>query len=276
MDSKLRETLLGCIEDAIPKTFNGYPIGYICYSFLSGSRAYGIHDEDSDYDVVCIFVAPRRFYLGLNLHEIPQAIELKEVKFVYEGIECLAGIRYYELKHFIRLALKNNPSILEGLWIDDLDIIHHGHTFQDFRRARTLFISSTKIFKAYTGYAYDQMKKMTSPDGPTGRMGAKRKELLEKFGYDTKNAAHLIRMLYTAVDIAKNSEIRVKMPEHTDMLKKIKQGKFTLDEILFMAADLGDLAERTMHERETTGKILKSDNEAIDDILIKRLWEALT
>jgi predicted nucleotidyltransferase len=273
MLTKLQSALKGCYEAARPEKLKECQV---IYAFLSGSRAYGIAEEDSDYDIVCVFIAPKSFYLGLNSTAIPEAVELKDVKFTYQKKSCLAGIRYYELRHFITLALKCNPSILEGLWIDENDIIYHDNVFKDFRAARTLFLSSSKIFKAYTGYAYDQMKKMTAAEVSTGRMGAKRKELLEKFGYDTKNATHLIRMLYTAADIATGREIRVKMPENIDILKAIRKGQFALDEVLFMAAQLSDLAERKMLEREASRELLTANRETIEKILIKSLWEAFS
>lgn len=248
----------------------------ITYAFLSGSRAYGTHDEDSDYDITCVFAAPQSYYLGLNLDKVPDSVELKGVEFKLDDKSCSADIRYYELNHFIRLALKCNLSVLEGLWVDDSQIIFQGSIMPSFRAARGLFISTEKIYKAYTGYAYDQMKKMSSPNASTGRMGAKRKALVEKFGYDTKNACHLIRMYYTIIDILRSQQIRVRAPEIVDELRDICSGRFTMDEVLSMATSLGKEADQLMRECEAKNHILKADGKTIERLLVHKLITLFT
>lgn len=267
----LQTPLQKCYEDAQPKALNGC---FVTYAYLSGSRAYGTHDEDSDYDVVCVLVAPWRYYLGLNLDKMPEAVELKDVKFNQDGKECLAGIRYYELRHFIKLAFKNNPSILEGIWTDENSVIYHGSIFPEFRKVRQLFLSTEKSYKAFTGYAMDQMRKMNATTVSTGRMGAKRKELLDKFGYDTKNACHLMRMLYCALSIVEKDELRVHMGDLCDELKAIRDGVFTLHEVMLTAGELSEKAALLMEEREVAGNLIKSEPEVIEQILIRKLLDA--
>ena len=65
----------------------------------------------------------------------------------------------------------------------------------------------------------------------TGRMGAKRKELVEKFGYDTKNASHLIRLLKMGIEALTTGELLIERPDN-NMLLEIKRGEWKLERVL--------------------------------------------
>jgi hypothetical protein len=64
----------------------------------------------------------------------------------------------------------------------------------------------------------------------SGYMGTKRKGLVTKFGYDTKNAAHTIRILRMAREIADEQPMRVFRPD-AEELKAIKRGEWSIDDV---------------------------------------------
>jgi len=61
-------------------------------------------------------------------------------------------------------------------------------------------------------------------------MGTKRKMLVEKYGYDCKNAAHLIRLLRMGVEFLKDGRLYV-MREDAKQLIEIKRGEWTLEQV---------------------------------------------
>lgn len=65
----------------------------------------------------------------------------------------------------------------------------------------------------------------------------KRSELEEKFGYDTKHAMHLIRLLRSGLEILEEGHVLVKRPDAQDLLD-IRGGKYSYDEILKMSDDI--------------------------------------
>ncbi len=67
----------------------------------------------------------------------------------------------------------------------------------------------------------------------------KRSNLEEQFGYDTKHAMHLIRLLRSGVDILKYGVVPVKR-EDKDYLLDIRFGKYTYDEIVKESERLKD------------------------------------
>ena len=69
---------------------------------VAGSRAYGTNTEDSDYDYRGICIQPKKYLLGLDKFEQHEEKEPDTV--------------IYSLEKFVRLALQNNPNILEILF----------------------------------------------------------------------------------------------------------------------------------------------------------------
>ena len=80
----------------------------LIYAAESGSRAWGFHSPDSDFDVRFIFAKTRKAYL--SLHEGVQDIQyMKSI----DGRDCdFAG---WDLRKALLLAEKSNPSLIEWL-----------------------------------------------------------------------------------------------------------------------------------------------------------------
>jgi predicted nucleotidyltransferase len=66
-----------------------------------------------------------------------------------------------------------------------------------------------------------------------------RADLERRYGYDTKHAMHLIRLLRMAVEILSSGLVVVRRPDHED-LRAIRQGALSFDALLEEAAALGD------------------------------------
>lgn len=66
---------------------------------------------------------------------------------------------------------------------------------------------------------------------------ATRSELEEQFGYDTKHAMHLVRLLRMGVEALRDEEIVVKRPDAEELLA-IRNGSMTYEEIVAYAEDM--------------------------------------
>ena len=89
---------------------------------LSGSRAYGFSNPDSDYDYRGIAIPPLDSYIGIK-GKFEHAVDdkTKHVWLNYKGIvEDESDMQVYELTKFIGLAAQCNPSIIEVLFTDPL------------------------------------------------------------------------------------------------------------------------------------------------------------
>lgn len=95
-------------------------------------------------------------------------------------------------------------------------------------------MSSDKVLQHLASYA----KKGSN----IGYLGDKRKQLVLEHGYDSKNAAHLIRLLRMSVEFFKTGEMNVLRPDAAELLD-IKRGKWALQAIKDHAAELTEEAK---------------------------------
>lgn len=109
---------------------------------VSGSRAYGLHTQQSDTDLKGVFLLPEAAYFGLTYTEQVNNTSNDEV--------------YYELKRFVDLLAKNNPNILELLHTPD-DCIRYRHPVMDELKPE-MFLSRL-CYQTFAGYAQAQIKK---------------------------------------------------------------------------------------------------------------------
>ena len=177
------------------------PEGLILLGFR-GSLAHGTYvpqdnpDSIDDKDIMGVFVNPITHYFGLSEKEHHE-------KFIKEW-DAVS----YEVRKFFRLLLKSNPNVIGLLWLDERDYLLKTPSGQKLIDNRDLFVSK-QIYHSFNGYAWGQFKRMTHFKFE-GYMGEKRKGLVEKFGYDTKNAAHLIRLLDMGIEFLNEGVLYVK------------------------------------------------------------------
>ena len=199
-----------------------------------------------DIDLMGVFMAPIEHYIGITKNK--ETIEL--FKNEYDVVS-------YEFLKFVKLLLKSNPNVLSLLWIKDNMYIKRHEYGQLLIDNRDLFVSKV-AYKSFTGYAWGQLKKMEKFNFK-GYMGKKRKELVDKFGYDTKNAGHCIRLLKMGTEFLTTGELNV-FRYDASMLLEIKTGKWTLEQVKKEAIRLFKLAD----EAYVRSKI--SDKPAYDKI----------
>jgi hypothetical protein len=98
-----------------------------------------------------------------------------------------------------------------------------------------------------------------------GYMGEKRKRLVKRYGYDTKNAAHLIRLLRMAIGFLQTGQMEVYRTADAQELIDIKQGNWPLERVKAHAEDLFAEAK----EAKAQSRLPESpDVEAIDQLTI--------
>lgn len=76
-----------------------------------------------------------------------------------------------------------------------------------------------------------------------GYMGEKRKALVRQYGYDTKNAAHLIRLMRMCLEFLDDGKLRVYRTTDAQEIRDIKAGRWTLELAQSHAQQLFDAAK---------------------------------
>lgn len=208
-----------------------------------GSIAHGTYEENvthDDKDVMGIFISPEDVIFGINNIETVERMIPEKLS---EKRTVTWDIVYYSLRKFLSLLLKQNPNVIMLLWLDEKYYIKRTKWGNILIESRQKLLSK-QCYHSFIGYAHGQLHRMTHHQ-PTGQMGAKRKELVEHFGYDTKNAAHLIRLLKMGIEALCTGELIVERPDN-NMLLEIKRGEWTLDRILKYSDSLFNLMDEAL------------------------------
>ena len=131
--------------------------GLLIYDYLRGSHCHGIARTDtvvidgveypaSDEDYGGVFLAPADQLLGLGLDYQDQIASEKN------------DDTYYELTKFMRLLLKSNPTILEGLFVDDKFVRYESLIMTEIKSHKYEFLTK-KCFDSFYSYGKSQIKK---------------------------------------------------------------------------------------------------------------------
>lgn len=223
------------VQNQIIRDCPGHVTEGIQYETMVGSEAYGCSSGESDTDIKgwCI---PSKDMLFPHLRGEIEGFGSQKQKFnqfIQHGINDPSAMgghgRVYDIeissitKMFTLLA-QNNPNSLDVLYVPQRCILFQTPLGELLRMNRKLFLHKGSYYK-HKGYAFSQLSKIQSRD----YANSKRKESIEKWGYDLKHAYHLVRLLSNAEQILMEGDLDLE--KDREMLKSIRRGEWTLDEI---------------------------------------------
>lgn len=139
----------------------------ILYEYYRGSYAQGTYIEGvSDKDIGGIFILPQEYMYGLQINYIPQVANETN------------DIVYYELGRYMELILKNNPTIIESLFVDKKFVVYEHPLMKHIKDIANMYVSKKLIFST-AGFATSQIKKCTSDEKLFSHPVTERKEPLD-------------------------------------------------------------------------------------------------
>lgn len=123
-----------------------------------GSHLYGTNTPTSDVDYNGVFIAPEEYYLGLNSVE---EVDFSVVSKNKDGKNNPDAIdrKLYEFRKFVRLALDNNPNVIEQLFVDEPNVLFINETGLELIDNRHMFLHRGLRDK-FLGYGFSQKHKM--------------------------------------------------------------------------------------------------------------------
>jgi predicted nucleotidyltransferase len=203
-----------------------YPKGLLM-TFIGGSQLHGAKlSGKDDTDWYGVFVEPPEPALGLDAypHFVFTTGGQKGGNQPHDVDVCL-----YSLRKFAGLAAKGNPSVLHFLFAKaEFESPH----WMLIATEPEPFLAKTHL-KPFLGYASDQLKCLL---GKRAR-DTQRADLVEKYGYDTKYAMHLIRLLGEGKELIETGRITLPRSNAKELIA-IRHGKYKLREIAEMASQL--------------------------------------
>jgi len=187
---------------------------------LVGSYNYNLNDAGSDKDYR-IFVLPS--FEDLYFHKQYSYSHIgPDMDFTVHDIRKLAALLWRGNLNYLECLFSEEYHIEPGIWAQRMyEIIEHR---EDLAR-----INLPALWNACQGMFANKFKLLTRATQGT-------RELVRKFGYDTKQAQHCYRCLdflerFQQIDFASfKAALWYDEGPQRDLLRQIKQGFFTLDE----------------------------------------------
>lgn len=253
-----------------------------CYLSVMGSVAYGVADtsegKEPDFDVYGVCIPPKDILFphligeiwgfGKYKEGIPKSYfrQWQQPHIMDASARGGKGREYdfqiYSIVQYVQLCSECNPNMIDSLFTHETDVLHITQIGQILRDNRQKFLHQG-IFDKFKGYAYAQVKKMMTKEAdPDG----KRAVLIEKYGYDTKFAYHVVRLLNECEQLLRDGDMDLK--KNREQLKAIRRGEWTLEQINQYFQDKVLDMESV---RAKSPLPPKSDMNAIKDILLKCL-----
>ncbi len=194
-----------------------------------GSIAHGMHlppeqnNGFDDIDLISVYVPSIQSILGLSDYGADKgALEVKLGP--YDAVA-------YDIRKMIKMLAQANPNVLSLLWTKRDHIINSNAYGELLISKRDMFLTK-RVFGSFVGYASNQLHRMTSAQAYQGYMGEKRRALVDQFGYDTKNAAHSVRLLRMACEALEGQGLIVdRTGLDANELIDIKRGVWDLGDV---------------------------------------------
>lgn len=279
----------------------------LIYKVIAGSQAYGLDRPDSDLDVRGVCIPARPYLLGLSPFEqwehkdaSGDIVIYALVKFVRLALACNPNIiemLYTDSRHILFLndygerlvanrhlfLTKQARHTFAGYAISQLQRIERHHrwlvnppdhqpTPEEFggwpfegrykypdHEAQRAYQTALKHWNHY-----QEWRRNRNPA---------RAELERKYGYDTKHAMHLLRLLKMGTEILETGQVYVYRPD-CEWLCAVREGLLLYEELLEMAADYEERLEQLY---ETSSLPDEPDLNAVEALVVELqerfLWE---
>lgn len=240
------------------------------YETIMGSLSYGVSTDNSDQDIYG-FSIPYKTIIFPHLQGYimdfgprPQGFDQWQEHHVKSPCgQIVYDFNIFGIVRFFNLCLNSNPNMVDSLFTPESCIQHITKIGSIIRDKRHLFLSK-KMWFTYKGYAYSQFRKIFTKEPDKG----KRKEICEKFGYDTKFAYHIVRLITQVEQVL--TEGTMDLQASREQLKFIREGGWTKEELSKYLHD----KSISLEEVKNNSKIQeKPDQKAIKELLLNCLEE---
>lgn len=178
----------------------------------------------------------------------------------------------YSLRKWARLAVAGNPTVLLLLFIPAADLVTVTPLGDRLRANAHLFAARTAAPR-FLGYLRAQKQRLV---GERGQLRVTRADVVERHGYDTKYAMHMLRLGYQGVEYLETGRLSLPMAGPArERCMQVRRGEVALDDVL---TEVGLLEERLIDLQAHSSLPAEPDREAIDRLLVgiyEEGWEVL-
>ncbi|HEY3930202.1 MAG TPA: nucleotidyltransferase domain-containing protein [Candidatus Koribacter sp.] len=200
----------------------------LVHLFVGGSQLHGAKvAKTDDLDIYGVFIEPPEETLGLT--------RLDHYVWSTAGDDRRNGpddvdVTLYSLRKWASLAAKGNATTLHFFFAPE-DPEMKSAIWKEVVSHRPMFLSKHSGDQ-FRGFAESQLRRLKGEG--VGKHGI-REEYVGKYGYDTKAAMHLLRLLFEGIELLSTGWLTLPRPEK-DLLISVRSGEFgSLDKVLDFA-----------------------------------------
>ena len=173
--------------------------------------------------------------LGRRLRENRELFVSKQA---YHSFNGYAYAQFKRMTHFNQEAQREMAALESAVEERGIDLDQLNAT----QTQRDSIVETGPLNGETLGALIDRYKSLKRKYFSGGYMGAKRKELVRRVGYDAKNAAHLIRLLRMGIEFLVEGDLHVERAD-AEQLLSIKRGEWDIERVKAEAERLFKLAE---------------------------------
>lgn len=237
------------------------PFGEPGFLVLAGSRLFGIHTDESDYDYIGALIEPEEYRLGIKNYAGKGGNQhgFEQHEFSGDGFEGTV----YSLRKLALMLAEGNPTIITTMFADSITD-YYGVADEEFRkivRCRASGVRFLKYMKAQRGAMLGERK------------GTNRPDLIAAWGFDTKFAGHWLRLGYQGIEYLETGNITLPMPDESTVagcaqnVREVRAGLWTKHEVVREGEALTARLERA-YEASTLPET--ADYEALNAWVVER------
>jgi predicted nucleotidyltransferase len=225
------------------------------YEVLMGSSAYGCSDDNSDMDIWGCCIPPKNMVFPHLTGEVfgfgkekKRFEQWQEHHIEDKDKNCQYDFSISSIVKFFSLAMDSNPDKIDALFVPQRCILHTTSIGNMIRENRKLFLSKGCFFKL-KGYSYSQLHKMRIKNP---EMGSKRRENIERVGFDSKFGYHVVRLILECEQIL--TEYDLDLERNREQLKAIRRGDWKEEDIYKFFSEKEQQLEKLYSESHIPNK----------------------
>ncbi len=203
---------------------------------LAGSGLHGISIASTDdRDEVGVCIEPPRYVIGLGTIQ-GAPFEQYLYRSQPEGVRSGPGdldLTVYGLRKWMKLAMAGNPTIILPFFAPEENFTYLSEYGRQLLALREKIVTR-QAGQRFIGYLQQQLRRLESHHGK-GK-DVTRPELIQAYGFDTKYAAHMVRLGWQGEELMVTGTLTLPVPEpQRAWLMDLREGKHTMKEAVHEA-----------------------------------------
>jgi len=236
-----------------------------------GSSLHGIADgTPSDRDEMGVCLEPYQACVGLRWQfeqHVHRTAAAREGRHDAPSQPGDLDLTIYSLRKWARLALDGNPSVLLLLFAPDSHTVKCDTRGQALRDLAPAF-ASRQAGRRFLGYLQAQRQRLL---GERGQKNVNRQDLVDRHGFDTKYAGHMMRLGVQGIEFLETGRLTLPMADQWRLrVLAVRQGQVALNDVLTQCGEV----EQRLKDLITTSPLPdEPDYATVEQWVLETYWQ---